>query len=120
MIDLTDEQRRLVTGVLRKWMDGREVYAFGSRTNGKARMHSDLDLAVVGDDELSIVILAGLRDDFEESDLPFRVDIVLWQGLSPAMKEAILRNGQRMSDAPLGEVQLSTLELRALPPQGRG
>lgn len=98
MIELTGDQRDSVATVLRKWLGGRDVYAFGSRTNGKSLRTSDLDLAVMGDEELPIEVLAGLRDDFEESDLPFRVDIVLWPRLSPALREAVLRAGCLVSE----------------------
>lgn len=52
-----------------------EVWAYGSRVKGKAKKSSDLDLVVFGDSSNQ---LGNLRIAFEESDLPFRVDILNW------------------------------------------
>ena len=56
---------------------GREVWAFGSRVTGKVKPFSDLDLAVIGTTCASFD-MADLKDEFRESDLPFKVDIVDW------------------------------------------
>jgi predicted nucleotidyltransferase len=52
------------------------VWAFGSRVKGDPKPFSDLDLAILGDKPLTLSTLAELADDFSESDLPFKVDIV--------------------------------------------
>ena len=55
---------------------GAEVRIFGSRATGRARPYSDLDLLVVNPSHLIWLQLADLRDQFEASDPPFKVDIV--------------------------------------------
>jgi type I restriction enzyme S subunit len=61
---------------------GREVWAFGSRVGAKdgsrVKKFSDLDLAVIGDQPLPLRTLAAVADDFTESELPYKVDIVDW------------------------------------------
>ena len=52
------------------------VWAFGSRAKGKARRFSDLDLAVDAARPLTLRDTAILADAFDESDLPWRVDLV--------------------------------------------
>ena len=54
----------------------RAVWAFGSRVAGTAKNTSDLDLAIAGDQPLDFGTLASLRDDFSDSSLPYRVDVV--------------------------------------------
>ena len=66
-----------------------EIRAFGSRVNNRAKSYSDLDLAVVGDDKLDCDRLRLLKEAFEESDLPFRVDIIDWNDISPEFREHI-------------------------------
>ena len=63
--------------------------AFGSRVNGKTKKYSDLDLVVVGKTKLPKKIIYALRDEFEESDLPFRVEIMDWQAVSDDFREII-------------------------------
>jgi type I restriction enzyme S subunit len=67
----------------------REVWAFGSRVKGTARKFSDLDLAILGEAPLPLPVVAALANDFDDSDLPVKVDIVDWALVSPAFREII-------------------------------
>ena len=82
MIDLAPQYLSTVKAVLNAVVPGLLVSAFGSRVTGRAKKHSDLDLAVQGDQALDWRQLARLREAFEESDLPFRVDVVDWLACS--------------------------------------
>jgi type I restriction enzyme S subunit len=93
MLDLTAEQLRQVRMILAAHLPGREVRAFGSRARGNAKPHSDLDLALMGDDPLSDLTRTELLADFEESDLPFRVDLLAWRDAPPSLRAAIAREG---------------------------
>ncbi len=83
MIDLTSEQLATVRALVAQFLGGREVRAFGSRVRGQSRPYSDLDLAVYGLEPLSADTLRLLQEAFEDSTLPFRVDIVDACRLSP-------------------------------------
>ena len=83
MIDLPEPQLEQVRQILRRWVPDRRVAAFGSRVRGGARPHSDLDLLVLGEEPLPRETLFRLKDAFEESDLPFRVDVVDQSRVSP-------------------------------------
>lgn len=76
MLDLTADQLAMVRTLLARRLPQREVRAFGSRVTGRAWRYSDLDLVVMGDPPVADLTLAHLRADFEESDLPFRVDVI--------------------------------------------
>ena len=52
------------------------VWAFGSRANWTTRDSSDLDLALEGSYKLKHSTLDALECAFEESDLPYKVDVV--------------------------------------------
>ena len=79
---VTVAEWRIVRAILLRHVPGREVWAFGSRVGtkdtGRVKKFSDLDLAVKGDEPLPMSMLAALADDFSESDLPYKVDIVDW------------------------------------------
>lgn len=89
MLDLTNDQLCAVRNLLRARLPGRSVRAFGSRVEGRARPHSDLDLVVLGETPVRAETWADLGADFEESDLPFRVDLVHWSDLPPPMQQYI-------------------------------
>lgn len=93
MLDLTPEQLELTRAILRRRVPGVPVWAFGSRVTGKARQYSDLDLAIGGDRPLPYTVLAELENDFSESDLGFRVDVVDWAAVSNEFKTVV---GKRM------------------------
>jgi predicted nucleotidyltransferase len=65
------------------------VWVFGSRANGRARRGSDLDLAVDAGRVLSREEASDLAYAFEESDLPYTVDVVDLRQITPAFRAAI-------------------------------
>ena len=89
MIDLPPQQLATVKSVLNAVVPGISVYAFGSRVNGRAKRHSDLDLALLADDPLNWLQLAQLHEAFEASNLPIRVDVVDWAACSAQFKACI-------------------------------
>ena len=89
MLDLSAVERNEVQAILARHAPGVEVRAFGSRVLGKSHRHSDLDLAVVSDESLSLRFLGDLQEAFQESNLLFRVDLVDWRSLSPAFRATI-------------------------------
>lgn len=91
-VDLRADHLQLVLGILAKNIPEREVWAFGSRVQGRAKPYSDLDLAVIGEQPLSLTVLAALADNFAESDLPIRVDIVDWATTKDNFRQIIARD----------------------------
>ena len=89
MIDLTPKHLETIQHILAEHVPECEVRAFGSRVKWTAKDYSDLDLAVVGSEPLSRRQLRRLKEAFEESDVPIRVDVVDWQSLSDRFKQVI-------------------------------
>ena len=81
MIDLSSNHLKTVRQILAEHVPACEVRAFGSRVTSSAKNYSDLDLAIVGVTALDRNTLARLKEAFEESDLPIRVDVLDWQGI---------------------------------------
>jgi predicted nucleotidyltransferase len=74
---------RIVHDILRKHVPQYEVWAFGSRVTGTTKPYSDLDLVVIADQPLPLTVRTSLADDFSDSDLPWRVDVVDWTTSEP-------------------------------------
>jgi predicted nucleotidyltransferase len=64
---------------------------FGSRVVGKPAKYSDLDVAVMGQTKIPGHILENLREAFENSDLPYRVDVVDLNRSSAQFKSQVLK-----------------------------
>ena len=91
-IDIKSADLESVREILARHVPEREVRAFGSRVAGPAKKFSDLDLAVMGEIPLPSSILANLEEDFRESDLPFKVDVVDWATTKESFRKIIERN----------------------------
>ena len=89
MIDLAESHLATIRRIMREYAPGCEVRAFGSRVTGGARPYSDLDLAIVGDAPLGLVSLGLIKEAFEESDLPIRVDVIDWHDTSESFRKVI-------------------------------
>ncbi len=81
----------IVAGILRKHVPSRRVWAFGSRATGRRlKRFSDLDLAVEG--TLTLSEHGRLADDFDESLLPMKVDILALDQIDSSFRERIARD----------------------------
>lgn len=78
MLDVRPDQLKIIRDILRLHVPAQRVVAFGSRAKWTAKEYSDLDLAIMGDVPIPSNILSMLREAFDESNLPFQVDVVDW------------------------------------------
>ena len=91
MIDLTANQKKIVLKVAQDIFndDSIEFFVFGSRAKNSARKYSDLDLAIKGNDKISINLLQALKYSYSQSDLPFMVDVIDLNSISTEFYHAI-------------------------------
>ena len=101
MIDLNPKSLERVQQILTEHAPECEVRAYGSRVTWTARDYSDLDLAVVGRKPFSLRRLRQLKEAFEESDLPIRVDVWDWHTISDGFKKAIAEEYEVIQDGKL-------------------
>lgn len=89
MIDVSERDLLTIQGLLEKYVPDCNVWAFGSRAAWTAKEHSDLDLVILGPSKLKTRIFESLKEDLDESALPFRVDILDWHRISSEFKRNI-------------------------------
>lgn len=92
MIDMTPEQLLEVTEILERHVPGWEVRAFGSRVTGGTKPWSGLDLAILGPEPMGLSRRGRLIEAFQESTLPFRVDVLDWHEASRTFQAIIAEN----------------------------
>ena len=87
-IDITTAERKTVLDLLDRHLPNTTAWVYGSRVKWTSRPQSDLDLVVfptpaqrgrVGD----------LREAFDESDLPFRIDLFVWDDVPASFRTRI-------------------------------
>ncbi len=71
---------------------------FGSRTRGVARPYSDVDVGIAGE-PLTLGQLDRVVEDLEESDLPFRVEVVNLAGASPEFRQVAEASAVALAEA---------------------
>jgi uncharacterized protein len=92
-IDLTKDELKVILKILENRQD---AVVFGSRTKGKSKKFSDLDICLKDSIKGSEYEL--LKEAFEESNLPFKVDLIEYDMISPFFKDLIDKEGIKIAD----------------------
>ena len=93
---LSASAQTLILQIIAAYPHIEEVILFGSRAKGNYKPGSDIDLAVKGKD-INKDDISGLSSAFEESLLPYFVDVVNYATIkNEALKEHIDRVGIRI------------------------
>ena len=87
-IDITTDQRKTVLALLASHLPNTTAWVYGSRVKWTARPESDLDLVVFATPEQTGRV-SDLREAFEESNLPFRVDLFVWDEVPEQFRKQI-------------------------------
>jgi len=94
---LSDETLHTLRLIFQKYEDIRQVVLYGSRAKGNYRRGSDIDLALKTGGNFSFTDLLNIKNDFVDSDLPYFVDVFIYDTLSnPELKDHIDRVGKAL------------------------
>ncbi len=92
-IALEDAERGIMLAILNAALPpGVTVGVFGSRAAGEPRRYSDLDLAIDAGRSLTLDETVALADAFEQSHLPWRVDLIDLHAVSADFRRLIERD----------------------------
>lgn len=90
---LTDSERELICGVLRRHAEVTQAKIFGSRATGDARPASDVDLALWGN--VSAALVSTIAGELDELPLPYLFDVQAYDAIShQPLREHIDRVGR--------------------------
>jgi len=92
-VEIAGDVARLAKSLLGK---DTEVMWFGSWPQGKARPHSDIDVAISTGSAISPERMAILREAVDELPTLYVIDIVDLNATGPILREEILKHGQRL------------------------
>lgn len=87
-IDINTEQRKTILALLARHLPNTTAWVYGSRVKWTSSPKSDLDLVVFATPEQSGRV-SDLREAFEESNLPFRVDLFVWDDVPEPFRKQI-------------------------------
>ena len=100
-VDIRPDHLQIVQDILNEHLPVEfKVWVFGSRANWTTKDSSDLDLAVEGAAKLGRKTMVGLEIAFEESALPYTVDVVDLNAVSKEFKKIV--EGQKVLLSSVG------------------
>ena len=105
-IDITTEQRKTLLALLRRFIPGVVVWAYGSRVKWTARINSDLDLVVFAT-PVQRSMVSELKEALAESDLPFLVDLHIWEDVPERFHEIIRKEYGVVQEVEKGKTYCS-------------
>ena len=76
-----------------------KVILFGSWAKGTQHQNSDIDIAVEPYRSLPRGVLANLREKFEQSSIPYHVDVMDLSSVTSVLKERIHQEGIEWIDS---------------------
>lgn len=102
-VDLEPRHRLVLAALLREHLPEVEVWAYGSRVNGRNHPGSDLDLVLraPGLAEIPLSRLEGFEEALRESSLPFLVEARDWARLPERFRREIERRHVVLHETPV-------------------
>jgi uncharacterized protein len=73
-----------------------DVFIFGSRATGEAGKFSDYDIGIIGTDPVPSSKKVLIEEALEESNIPYKVDIVDFSLVSPEFREIALSQTKKI------------------------
>src|SRR5436309_12449417 len=74
------------------------VWLFGSCARGEVRQHSDIDIAIFPRGDFPSGFFAKFSADFEESPIPYDLDLVDLREAADSLRDEVLWTGVRWRD----------------------
>ena len=103
-VGITPDHLRVVQSILREHLPaGVTVWVFGSRAIWAAKDSSDLDLALEGKSRFSHKVLDALRDAFEDSALPYTVDVIDLNAIGDSFRQIVESQKIRLASIVVGD-----------------
>lgn len=97
-MQLSKGEIEIVIEAIRRYLPADvEIFFFGSRVDGSSHRGSDLDVLLKGEAAIALSLIALVKEGLDESDLPFRVDLLDYHRCS----ERMLKNISSSLEGPL-------------------
>ena len=91
MIDLEEKYLNFIKITVAKFLANYKLYIFGSRVKNKAKAYSDVDIAIASP-ELTSEIKSKIEAFFENSTLPYEVDVIDLNNITDKFKQHIIND----------------------------
>ena len=87
-----------IKNIIFQFLDSKsyKLFVFGSRATGKAQKYSDYDVGILGKKAVPWSKVVLIEEALEESDLPYKVDVVDFSLVSSKFKKVALSKIEKL------------------------
>ena len=82
--------------ILEEYLPESEVFLVGSRARGTSKRYADIDLLLTRPPRLSKEHRALIKSAFEESNIPYRVDLIEADDLTESFRERLMGDAESL------------------------
>ncbi len=95
-MDKTEKKIKKI--ILENIDDGKKyrLFIFGSRASGQPRKYSDYDVGIEGKEVIPFAMLAKIKIALNDSDLPYKIDVVDFSAVSKKFRDQALINIKKL------------------------
>ena len=89
-----EKLKREVLEIIGKYLNIKEfrVFFFGSRVEGKGNEHSDIDIGIEGEKEISYETISAIREEIENLSTLYKIEVVDFKKTSDDFREVALQS----------------------------
>lgn len=91
---MIDDDQQVLIRIIKKHLPMVKIYLFGSRARGDNSPSSDIDIALDVGRKIDLYELSLIKEEIEESTIPFTVDFIDLYNISEDFKKNILKDGK--------------------------
>lgn len=89
---MIDQDQQRILEIITKYLPKAQIYLFGSRARKDNTPQSDIDIAIDNKIKIDFYTLSNIKEEIEESTIPFTVDVVDLNNISKELKDQILKD----------------------------
>ena len=95
---MTEQDKQKLMKIITKYLPKAQIYLFGSRARKDNLPQSDIDITIDNENKIDLLTLSNIKEEIEESTIPFTVDIVDLNNISEDLKKQILKDRIKWND----------------------
>jgi len=92
-VSMKKQDKETIIKIIKQLLPQSNIYLFGSRARKDNQPESDIDIAIDNNQKIDLYDLSIIKENIEESTIPFTVDIVDLNAVSDDLKKQILKDG---------------------------
>ncbi len=89
---MKEAYRDTIVKIISTYLPHAHIYLFGSRARRDHTPESDIDIAVDAGEKIDRTVFGAIKEAFEESTIPFTIDVVDMWAISDDFKKEVLKD----------------------------